>query len=308
MANTARITPPPPPHPAEVVERVLRDIEKFPALLPVVQKALAVVENANGSSSQLERILQADPLMVVRILKLANSAYFGVMTEVRTVSMAVNIIGYRKLRSLLRHILVSGLVELLSHGRPGASGIRDTAVAASAAAYELAQRGQLEDPEEMLVAGQLFNIGELALFWSFPKEYEAVIAKSQTRPLNEVQKEAFGVDSLQLGRTVLDTWRFPAIFCEITARWPEPLSEPDAGLRRCLAIVHVAVALAATLASRGIAGQGTAAQGMAAEGNASALEFPPEMLAALGLPEEVPQQVLGVLPEKIAAVRAILAD
>jgi HD-like signal output (HDOD) protein len=286
--------PSPPLHPAEVIERVIRDIEKFPSLLPVVQKGLAVVEDANGSSSQLQRILQADSVMVARILRLANSAYFGVMTEVRTVSMAVNIIGYRKLRSLLRHILVSGLVELLSQGRPGTAAIRDTALAASAAAHELAQRCEIEDPEELLVAGQLFNIGELALFWSFPRECEVLLARPRGLPLSQMQKAVFGVDSLQIGRIVLEAWRFPAVFCEIAARWPDPLGESaDLLLRRYLAIIHVAVVLAAALASHA---------------EPDSFEIEPEVLSELQLPKEIPQQVLKALPEKIAVVRAILQN
>jgi HD-like signal output (HDOD) protein len=293
MPNPAR-TAPPPLHPAEVIERVIRDIEKFPALLPVVQKGLAVVEDINGSSSQLQRILQSDSVMVARILRLANSAYFGVMAEVRTVSMAVNIIGYRKLRSLLRHILISGLVELLSQRRPGTTGIRETALAASAAAHELAQHCQLEDPEELLVAGQLFNIGELALFWSFPKEYETVLAKSRSQPLNRAQESVFGVNSLHVGRIVLEAWRFPAVFCQITARWPDPLSESaDPVLRRYLAIVHVAVALAVAMISHA---------------QVDSLEISAEILEVLQLSEATPRQVLATLPEKVAAVRAMLAD
>lgn len=294
MADTVQTMPPPPLDPADVIERIIRDIEKFPALLPVVQKGLAVVEAANGSSSQLERILQADSVMVARILRLANSAYFGVMTEVRSVSIAVNIIGYRKLGSLLRHILVSGLVELLSQGRPGTAAIRETALAASAAAHELAQRCDIEDPEELLVAGQLFNIGELALFWSFPREYEALLARPADLPLSQMQNAVFGVNSLQIGRIVLEAWRFPTIFCEIAARWPDPFSESaDLLLRRYLAIIHVAVALAAALASPAERGS---------------FQIEPEVLSELQIPIEVPQQVLKALPEKIAVVRAILQD
>ena len=278
----------------DVLRRVVKDIEKFPALLPVVQKGLAVVENANGTTGQLERILQADPVMVARILRLANSAYFGVMTEVRTVSMAVNIIGYRKLRSLLRHVLVSGLIELLSQGRPGTNRIRETAVAASVASHELAQRCQLEDPEELLVAGLLFNIGEMALFWSFPKEYEAMFGIAGQVPLDAAQKAVFGVDSRQVGRMVLEAWQFPAVFGHVVERWPDPLSETvDSALRRYLAIVHVGVVLARALASRI---------------DTPSLEVSPEIVAELQLGEEALGQVLMALPEKIAAVRAILED
>lgn len=281
-------------HPAEFVERVIRDMERFPALLPVVQKALAVVEDVNGSSTQLERILLADPVMVARILRLANSAYFGVMTEVRTVSMAVNIIGYRKLRSLLRHILVVGLVELLSQKRSGSGGIRETALAASAAAHELAGRCGLEDPEELLVAGQLFNIGELALLWSFPQEYERVLSKSRNLALTEAQQAMFGVDSLQVGRLVLEAWHFPPVFCEIVARWPNPLEEAqDVMLRRYLAIIHVAVAQALALR---------------AHSQFAADQISPEVRDELQLPDAALEQVFGALPEKIATVRAMLEE
>lgn len=292
IASTVGHRPAPPA--ADVLRRVVKDIEKLPALLPVVQKGLAVVESDNGTSAQLERILRADPVMVARILRLANSAYFGVMTEVRTVSMAVNIIGYRKLRSLLRHILVSGLIELLSQGRPGAHRIREAALAASAASHELARRCQLEDPEELLVAGLLFNIGEIALFWSFPKEYEAILARAGDKPLEAAQQSLFGVDSRQVGRAVLEAWQFPAIFCEVVERWPDPLSEPaGSALRRYLAIVHVAIGLARALVS---------------SVDPAHLDISPEVVAELQLGEEVPQQVLAGLPESIAAVRAILED
>lgn len=275
----------------DVLRRVVQDTEKFPALLPVVQKGLAVVENPNGSSGQLERILHADPVMVARILRLANSAYFGVMAEVRTVSMAVTIIGYRKLRSLLRHILAAGLIELLSRGRTGAGRIRETAVAASAASHELATRCQLEDPEELLVAGLLFNIGELALFWSFPKEYESLLARGGDA--TAAQQAVFGVNARQVGRAVLQAWRFPAVFCETVERWPDPLAEaPGSSLRRYLAIVHVGVVLARASVS----------------GAQPPFDLAADVVGELHLGEDAPRQVYSGLPETIAAIRAILED
>ncbi len=282
------------PQPADVLRKVVKDLEKFPALLPVVQKGLTVLENPNGSASQFARILQADPMMVARILRLANSAYFGVMAEVRTVSMAVRIIGDRKLCSLLRHILISGLIELLSRGRPAAARIRETAVAASAASHELAQRCALAEPEEMLVAGLLCNIGELALCWSFPREFELLPGQPGGGPTRAAQGTLFGVDSLQVGRAVLEAWRFPALFCEVTARWPDPLSEPSGSPLRCnLAIAHVGVLLARMHTDRI---------------PARSLDVSPEVLATLKLTAADAQQVLAVLPEKIEVVRAILED
>ena len=277
---------------ADVLRRVVQDTEHFPSLLPIVQKGLVLVEDVNATAGQLERVLSADPLMVARILKLANSAYYGLMMEVRTVSMAVNVIGYRKLRSLLRHILVAGLIEILSQGRPGSAKIREASVAVSAASHELSTRCHVEDPEELMVAGLLYNIGELALFWSFPKEYATVLDWSASMPLSSAQKTMFGIDSRQIGRLVLESWRFPVVFCQVVERWPQPLSETaDPELRRYLAIVHVGIVLVRALAS----GQ-----------DADSLEIAPEIRSELELLAQTPGQVLQALPQKIAAIRAIL--
>jgi HD-like signal output (HDOD) protein len=276
----------------EVIRRVVRATEKFPSLLPIVQRGLVLVEDPTATVGQIERVLCADAVMVARILKLANSAYYGVMTEVRTVSMAVNVIGYRRLRSLLRHILAAGLIEILAQGRPGSARIREEAVAVSAASHELALRCQAEDPEELLVAGLLYNIGELALSWSFPKEYAVVIDWSASMPLSSAQEVMFGVSSRQIGRLVLESWRFPGLFCKIVEGWPQPLMETaDSELRRSLTIVHVGIVLARALA----AGQ-----------DADSLEIAAEIRSEIGLLEETPRQVLQTLPQQIVGIRAML--
>ncbi len=217
---------------ADTVRKVVAKVGEFPALLPVVQKALALVEQPAVTTLHLQRILSADPVMVSRVLRLANSAYFGVMAEVTTVSMAINIIGFHRLRSLLRHILVSGLLELLSHGRPAATVLRQLAIAASVASHEVAARDGEDDPEELLVAGLLVNVGSLALCWTFPKEYDSAWQQSAAAG-REPPSIVLGVNPESMGRRVLEAWRFPIVCCEIVEKWPRPSGETtDAALRR----------------------------------------------------------------------------
>ena len=121
--------------------------------------------------------------MAARILKLANSAYFGVASEVSTISTAINVIGYAKLRVLLRHILVSGLFDSLSADRPGSQQIREMSLAAGVACQQVSAASRWGDAEEMLNVGLLHNVGELALSWSFSDEYQRMLSlRDSTTP------------------------------------------------------------------------------------------------------------------------------
>ena len=145
------------------IEEAIERMQGLPALFPVVQKTLNSLENPDTPVRHLENVLSADPAMVARILRLANSALFGVMREVGTITLALQVIGQVKLRLLLQHIFIHGLFELLSAGRPAAEHVRRMSVASSVAAQAGAEASEHVDPGGALVAGLLHNLGELGL-------------------------------------------------------------------------------------------------------------------------------------------------
>ena len=186
--------------------------------------------------------------MAARILKLANSAYFGVASEVSTISTAINVIGYAKLRVLLRHILVSGLFDSLSADRPGSQQIREMSLAAGVACQQVSAASRWGDAEEMLNVGLLHNVGELALSWSFSDEYQRMLSLRDSTTPWAAQLQVFGVDSRQVGVWVAESWAFPRTFIYSVEHWPDPRQSLfDKPLRRCLCVVHIGVRLAQSL-------------------------------------------------------------
>ena len=230
------------------VQRAIAELQDLPGSLPTAQQALRLAVDPRTGSAQLQRVLSGDQAMAARILKLANSPYFGVMSEVKTISMAINVIGYAKLRVLLRHILVSGLFDSLSADRPGSQQIREMSLAAGAACRQVSAASRCGDPEEMLNVGLLHNVGELALSWSFPNEYQRMLSLTDSITPSAAQLQVFGVDSRQVGVWLAESWAFPRMFIYAVEHWTDPRQGLfDKPLRRCLCVVHIGIRLAQSL-------------------------------------------------------------
>jgi HD-like signal output (HDOD) protein len=232
-------------HEAETVRRAVAALPAPLSSLQVVRKAIRASENPECGGAHLEQILLADPGVAARVLRLANSAYFGVSRHVSTVSTAVAIIGHDRLRKLLRHILVSQVFDALQARRPEAVPIWRTSVAAGAAAYVIARLCRKGDPEELLTIGLLHNVGEFALLDKFPGEYLAVQRIAGGRLSAEGMRVVFGVGAGEVSQWLLDAWSFPPRFGQAAARWrdaPCPADSNPPGPELC--VIHAAVSVA----------------------------------------------------------------
>jgi HD-like signal output (HDOD) protein len=232
-------------HEAETVRRAVAALPVPHSSLALVRKAIRAAENSQRSNTYLEQILLADPGLTSRVLRLANSAYFGVSRQVSTVSIAIAIIGHDRLRKLLRHILVSQVLDALQARRAEALPIWRTSVAAGAAAYVIARLCRQGDPEELLTIGLLHNVGEFALLASFPDEYQAVQRIAGTHLSAEGMRAVFGVGAGEVGRWLLDAWSFPAAFGQAAALWRDAGRSQDSGPPTAeICVIHAAVSVA----------------------------------------------------------------
>jgi HD-like signal output (HDOD) protein len=157
------------------VMATLTRLRELPASAPIVHKALGLLENPDFVVAELKRTLLSDPAIAARILRLANSAYFGFRSEVQTVSQAIILLGQHRIRTLLQRILVDKLLSDLAHGRTAAAPLRNMALATATASCTLSQLLMHEDAEEMMLAGLLHNIGDLFLLSQFPAEYALAV-------------------------------------------------------------------------------------------------------------------------------------
>ena len=168
-----------------------------------------------------------------RLLRLANSAYFGVPGEVACAATAIRVVGHRRLRALLCHLIAGKLLEILRLDIPIVEQVRQKALAAAAVCGDLGE--PVSDGDALRVAGLLHNIGELALASEFPKEFAA--AKDAV--------ESFGVRYEAAAAALLQAWRMPSAMAEAASLWrTAPFKQSNGPGQRAVDAVHVGATLA----------------------------------------------------------------
>jgi HD-like signal output (HDOD) protein len=284
---------PAPPSSRETVRQAIGRLGDLPCSLPVIQKAIAAMDDPDCSNDWLESILTADQGITTRLLRLANSAYFGVSRKVSTLSMAVALIGYGRVQTILWHIIVAKVFALLSAKSAAASRIWKVAIAAGAASRATAQAGWVGDPEELLTLGLLHNTGDLALLCQFPEEF-LTAEDPGSATSGSALRSVFGVDSGTAGQWLLDGWLFPAIFGTACRYWPDPLSTAVGECDRApVAAVHVGVGLARSWIDE-------------IDAESAARGLSPEAVELLDLDNEAIAEIYANIKENVSEVRDLL--
>jgi HD-like signal output (HDOD) protein len=209
-------------NPARVRQAIWR-LEELPALSPAVHRALALCSDPLCSHRDLERVISADQSLVAQLLKVANSTYYAFEGGVTTVSRAITVIGHEKLQSLLLRMMIAGAFKRLAARRPEAKRLLAVSAAAAAACQALGEFVDGQDPETLLVAGLLHNVGELVLVCEFSGDYRTACRLAQSMSPEAAQRAVFGADSHEIGRWLLDAWGLPLLLAESAEHWNDPL-------------------------------------------------------------------------------------
>ncbi len=190
------------------VEKVIKQIEHLPTLPQVVTKVLAMTDSANVNAVELSK--EMDQTLSAKVLKVANSAYYGGRTlrKVNSVHHAIVIIGFDALKEIIlttsffHTFQDSKEVEFL---RP----LWEHSLECALAAKRLAWIFRYEDMDEAYLAGLIHDIGRLVIQQYFPDQF-ALLGK--TNGLGEdtgLEKEILGLTHAEIAGKVAQQWNFP---------------------------------------------------------------------------------------------------
>ncbi|MDO9286969.1 MAG: HDOD domain-containing protein [Aquabacterium sp.] len=239
-----------PPPCAQVELAWLRQqVEGLPALPQAVSEALLMLRRDDTSVDDCADCIARDPAITARILRLANSAFYGRAGRIATVHDAVILLGRRTLGTLLTAAAVSaGFGPCQCAGFDFADFWRHafgTAIAAQALAA--AQGG---DEALAFSAGLLHDIGSLALVAYAPEAMAGALAwsRSQDLPLHLAERETLGVDHAQAGAMIAAHWHFPPpVVAAIVDHHATALVAPADGAASLTDLVQAADAIAHAL-------------------------------------------------------------
>jgi diguanylate cyclase (GGDEF)-like protein len=187
----------------------LESCSTLPTLPAVAIKVLQLCQSDDLDLGQIAATIGNDPALSAKVLRLVNSAVFGLRNEVRTVPHALALLGLNAVRTLA--LSFSLVRDLRKSQQAGLTNYWKRSIIAAVAARELAIAMRFAAPDEAFLAALLQDIGMLALGRAVGREYESATTEAgdDHDRLAELERTAFGSDHAEVGAWMLGNWRLP---------------------------------------------------------------------------------------------------
>jgi putative nucleotidyltransferase with HDIG domain len=256
------------------VRRVRAYVSGMPSLPTTVSKVLEVCNNPKTSPIDLDRVIQLDPVLMGRVLKLINSAYYGLGTQVTSLVRAIIMLGVNTVKNLALSTAILDRVSSKADFRAlNMEGFWRHSLCVGVTAKHLAKRRGVDSKslEEYFAAGLLHDIGKIPLNNALAEEYVRAmsIADREKLALCAAESRVLEVNHCEAGAIVAESWKLSGAIGD-TITWHHDL----AGYQGTQADVLCTVAIANFYANR---------EGIGFSGNLYPDKIPPEIYAQLGI-------------------------
>ena len=228
------------PH-ARVLDAV-KKVSSFATLPEVTGKIIATVEDPKSTAGTLHKIVSHDPALVTRIMKVVNSAFYGLPGQIGSIERAIVLLGL----NAIKNIAVAASLGQLFRGAKLCEGFtaKDLwthCIAVGVTARELAKQMKLPVADEAFLAGMIHDVGLLISLQTAPEQLRQVCetAKTSDRAFVDLEREIMGMDHQQLGTCLAEQWRFPKNCQLVAGHHHQPTSLGD-GNRLLVTLVYVA--------------------------------------------------------------------
>lgn len=186
--------------------------ENLPVLPQIVTQVLGVANKNDSTIRDLEKIIETDTAIAGKILRVANSAYYGTGGHCATLSNAVSMLGFNTIRALMVSLAYYQLTasnassehfsksELWKHGLAVATGCSII--------------GKIIMPletEELFIAGLLHDVGYMLMDMYSPRDLDRVIkaARVESKPVHEMEETLLGWGHTDAGEVLARKWNLP---------------------------------------------------------------------------------------------------
>lgn len=230
-----------PPTTDALVDALIEELERLPAQPSIAMRVVWIADDPHSSAKDLAAAIAADPSLTARLLKLANSAYYGLSGRVANVGFAVTVIGFPTVRAMAA-ATASGLFDT-GTGPSAPPGFWEHAVSVATACSMLSDRMGIRAADAFSL-GLLHDLGSALLFRSDADRFAAVVARAKAEriPLSVLERECFGIGHDEAAARVFAAWRFPDDFVVAIDSHHGPVEEAENPFARLLVAAEAVVA------------------------------------------------------------------
>jgi len=223
-------------------QKIMSEIGALPSLPEIISKLIKELENKDTDPEALEKIIINDSSLSAKVLRIANSAYYGQSRQIDTVSKAIVLLGMNTIRNLALTLASSNALNSSFSGyglEKGQLFIHSLATAVGASF--IARNTKSEDQEKVFLAGLLHDIGKILLSPYLKKHIEVIkkIVFDVDKPFNKAETEVFGFNHCDLGAELAIRWELPRLIVDSNRYHHDP-SECKNENSKVIEYIHIA--------------------------------------------------------------------
>ncbi|MDH3892641.1 MAG: HDOD domain-containing protein [candidate division Zixibacteria bacterium] len=197
------------------VKQVISNIRNLPTPPIVFHQIQKVISDPNSSAGQVASVLAEDPAMSVKVLKLTNSAFYGLAREIESVKHAVMIVGMEAIKNLVLSASVLDMFKSSDIDQEFQEAFWRHSLATAFCGRLLARRLNahgMVDPDTAFSSGLLHDVGKLIISCFLPEEnakFQEARKDDEESPDFEVEERALGFNHAQVGGFLATQWKLP---------------------------------------------------------------------------------------------------
>lgn len=195
--------------------KIYSKIDELPTLPSTVTRLLTLFEDKRSNASVITELIQKDPALAAKILKVANSAYYGFSQKISDLERAVALLGFNMVKSLAVSIGVMKSLPIQNKTNFSVKELWNHSVKVAILLREMGKRLYSEkESEHLFILGLLHDVGMIVFDQFFSDKFQEVLEEAQSaerKDLYRIEQKIIGFDHGEIGGMLLTRWNFPPI-------------------------------------------------------------------------------------------------
>jgi putative nucleotidyltransferase with HDIG domain len=203
------------------IAELLEGVDGLITLPHVFLRINQLIEDPDSAMSDIAHAVSQDPSFTVRMLRVANSPFYGFSSKIDTVEKAVSLIGTSHIRNLALSMSVANSFSGLPNNLVSMDDFWHHSLYCALVARILAKQANGCDPEAVFTAGLLHDIGELIIFNRLPEQARKslllILDQIDLLPVYQAERQIIGYDHAEVGGALARKWNLPLLLVECIA-------------------------------------------------------------------------------------------
>lgn len=194
----------------ELSQKLTLAVDGMPAFPKSVQKILELTRDVNCTPKDLVQVIDKDPVVTVKILKVVNSAYYSLPKQITSVNHAVVYLGFNTIKNLALSIAAIGILPKHNAADFDVESYLLHSLSTAVIAKQLAMQLDDADPMDCFIGGLLHDFGKVVCAQFMPEEFKQALQLSKTdgTSLHETLRQTLGTDHAVIGAMLVEKWHF----------------------------------------------------------------------------------------------------